>query len=360
MTRRNFMKSMAAAGATTAILPEALAKLPRQNNPSDGNDSPRSGEFYFVHLTDPHVRQKRKGDEGFRKCLNSIKTIHPPVDFVLTGGDLVFDGCYTPKEEYLRTLDIFKNLCDESGLKFHHGLGNHDPLGWSIRRKLPVTDPDIGEALIVKKMEMPSNYYSFDHKGWHFVVLDSACKVDTPEGPTQSAKLGKEQLDWLGHDLGKNHGKPIIAVIHVAAFCAWGEISGDPDYNPIKAGMIIQDNKELRLMLERHQVKALLQGHSHIAEEYNYKDVWYITTPSAGACWWAGEWLGFKPGYTLFHCNGNQLNWKRLTYPLEYHLEPEDDLERKLTAEYEATVKEQKRLAELEIKSAAPENIQVP
>jgi hypothetical protein len=49
-----------------------------------------------------------------------------------------------------------------------------------------------------------------------------------------------------------------------------------------------------------------------------------------------------------------------LTYPLEYHLEPEDDLERKLTADYEAAVQEQKRLAELEIKSAAPENIRSP
>jgi len=359
MTRRTFMKNMAAAGALSATMAETLAAAPGKIKPLQKEKGSPSEEFYFVHLTDPHVRKKRRGDEGFRKCLSSIKALKPSVDFVLTGGDLVFDGSYTPKEEYLNTLDIFKNLCDESRLSFHHCLGNHDPLGWSSRRKLPVTDPDIGKELILQKMEMPHPYYSFDHKGWHFVVLDSAFRVDTPQGPSQSAKLGKEQTDWLAHDLGAHKDQPTIAVIHVAAFCAWGEITGDPEYNPIKSGMVIQDNKELRLILERHKVKALLQGHSHIGEEYSYKDVWYITTPGAGACWWAGEWLGFKPGYTLLHCKGTQLSWKQLTYPLEYHLEPEDDLERKLNAEYEASLKEQQHLLETEEASPVPQSVPV-
>ncbi len=345
INRREFIIRGAAAtlAGTTAFSLLSAAKprtSPMKTKPSD---------FSFIHLTDIHVRYKRKGDVGYQKCISTIKELKQKPDLAIMGGDLAFDGNYTDKAEFIRSIELYKTISDEMGIPYYNCLGNHDHLGYSSRRKCAPDDPEIGKKCIMDRLGMKDSYYSFDHKGWHFVILDSAYPIETPTGPSQAVKLGKEQLEWLAYDLGAHHGMPTVACIHVAAFCEIGTHNGDKEFNPIKSGMVIEDTRELQKILERHKVKALLQGHGHMTEEYGFNGVWYITTQSAGACWWAGEWLGFKPGYTVFHCHGDQLTWDRVTYELDYYLEPEDDLERKLTAQYKESLKEQAELLQKEI-----------
>jgi hypothetical protein len=112
--------------------------------------------------------------------------------------------------------------------------------------------------------------------------------------------------------------------------------------------MVLWDTKELRTVLERHKVKALLQGHSHTIEEYRFNDVWYLTSAAASGSWWAGSWVGSEAGYTVFTCSGDGLAWEHRTFPWEPRLEEKDELERKKIAEQEAERAEQRRLLELE------------
>jgi 3',5'-cyclic-AMP phosphodiesterase len=342
VTRREVVGGLLAAGAAAAM-PRPLRGQPTANEPS-GAATP----FTFVHLTDMHVTRKRWGDKGYRKCIETVRELKPKPAFALMGGDLAFDGNYSPKADFEENIRLYKEISDGMGIPYYHCMGNHDALGWSSRRKIPVDDPEIGKKMIMDRLKWERSYYSFDYGGWHFVVLDSIHPIEGEDGPTYEPRIGAEQLEWLGRNLGRATGKPTVALTHIAAFCNRGQITGVPDYRAMDGHMVIWDTKELRTVLERHQVKALLQGHSHTIEEYRFNGVWYLTSAAVSGSWWAGDWVGSPPGYTVFRCDGDKLTWEHVTFPWEPHLEESDTLERKRIAESEAFRGEQRRLLEKE------------
>lgn len=313
---------------------------------------PKTSEraFTFLHMTDMHVRRKRKGDEGYRACIASVQAMIEQPAFALMGGDLAFDGLYNEKDEFADQLALYKEISDSMGVPYYNCLGNHDVLGWSPRRKVAIDDPDFGKKMAMDRLGMTKSYYSFDHKGWHFAILDSIHPVDNSGSPEYEARIGEEQLTWLAKDLGAASAKGLqsVCVTHIAAFHNGGTINGDLDAKAMGPGMVLRDSKDLRLILERHKARALLQGHSHMTEDFTFNDVHYLTSPAVSAAWWAGNWMGFEPGYTIFRVNDDHLTWKRVTFPWVAQLEPNDTKERERAAEYEARVAEQNRLRDLE------------
>jgi 3',5'-cyclic-AMP phosphodiesterase len=339
--RRSFVKKLAGAAGLTIL------------NPAIGlsKNTLAADSFSFIHLTDMHVRRKRQGHVGYQACIADVNKNYGSADFVLMGGDLAFDGNYTAKEEFIDQIDLYKTVSDELKMPYYNSIGNHDVLGWSSRRKVAVDDPDLGKKLIMDKLKMVSSYYSFNHKGWHFVVLDSIHPIEADHGISYKARLGEAQLEWLRYDLGKNAGMPTVVMTHIAAFCHLGQMNGDPKFNPF-GHMVIEDTVAFRTIIERHNVKAVLQGHSHVPEDFFYNGIWYITSQSVSAAWWGGNWKGFMPGYSVFTTDGDKLRWQRKNYDWQHHLEPEDTLERQRIAEREAFEKQQADLREQEVKAA--------
>lgn len=334
--RRSFIKRLTLAGASFGIL------KPTPNFA----DSKKEG-FSFLHLTDMHVRRKRQGHKGYEACIQSVNKNHKTSDFVLMGGDLSFDGNYTAKEEFIDQLDLYKNISDQLKMPYYNSIGNHDVLGWNSRRKVSVDDPDIGKKLIMDKLQMNRSYYSFNHKGWHFVIMDSIHPVQAEHGPSYKAAFGDEQLEWLRYDLGASYKMPTVIMTHIAAFCHITQMNGDAKSNPL-GNMVVEDTLKFRHIIERHNVKAVLQGHSHVPEDYFYNGVWYITSQSVSAAWWGGNWKGYKPGFTVLHADGNKLRWERQDFAWEHQLEPEDTLERERIAQLEEFEKKQAMLLEEE------------
>jgi Icc protein len=347
ISRREFVGG-ALAAAAAALLPgqSRAGRPPGTADVPNAQDGP--AEFTFVHLSDMHVTPKRWGDKGYRKCIESVRELEPRPAFALMGGDLAFDGLYTPKADFEEQIRLYKEISAGLGIPYYNCMGNHDVLGWSSRRKVPLGDPELGKKMIMDRLEWNKSYYSFDFGGWHFVVLDSIYPTQAEHGPSYEPRIGREQLEWLAYDLGAAGNRPKIAVTHIAAFCNIGQINGDPSRKAMDGSMVLWDNKELRHILERHQVKALLQGHSHRIEEYRLDGVWYLTSAAVSGAWWAGNWVGSAPGYTVFRCRGDQLSWTHHVFPWEPHLQPEDDLERTKIAEQEAFEEEQRRLLERE------------
>ena len=306
-------------------------------------------KFRIAHVTDQHVTTRRKGHLGYEKCIQSINELSNKPDFVLMGGDMVFDGLYTELDVYQESIELYKKISDTLEMPYYHCIGNHDVLGLSSRRKVAPDHPEIGRAYIMNRLGMSRDYYSFNHNGWHFVVLNAIYEKEGSSGPAYDARIGEKQLDWLRFDLGKHKDMPTIAVSHLAAFSHKGQIRQDFDMKAM-SGIVLQDNKQLREVLERHSVRALLQGHTHVSENFQYNDVWYITSQSVSAAWWGGNWLGFEPGYTVLELGERDIiRWYAKEYEWEHQLEPEDTLERERILEQKKFEAEQNRLYSQEI-----------
>jgi 3',5'-cyclic-AMP phosphodiesterase len=334
MDRRTFVKGLAAGMGGLGAFGVARAAASREE-PLE--------EFTFVHLTDMHVRRARKGHIGYETCIRHINALRPLPKFVLMGGDGPFDGLYTPKEEFEDQIELFRSISAQLKMPFYHCIGNHDALGLSSRRKVAPDDPDIGKRFIMERLGMERSYYSFDAFGWHFVVLDSIDPIDSSHGPSYVPRIDEQQLEWLRFDLGAHAGKPTVAVSHIPAFSQLGQIRGDAGM-PSVHDRVLHNGRDLRLILERHQVRALLQGHIHKTEDFYFNGVWYLSSPAVSAAWWGGNWRGFKPGYTLFTARNGTLSWERMEFDWEHHLEAEDDLERVRIREHEEFLAEQQRL----------------
>ncbi len=293
------------------------------------SSSKESNEEHFsiVHLTDSHVTSKRQGAKGYQKCIESINNLSIKPELVLMGGDMVFDGLYTEMEDYEEQISLFREISSELNMPYYPCLGNHDVLGLSSRRKVPSNHSGIGKKFIMDALGMDADYYSFNHKGWHFVVLNSIHEIEAEHGPAYEQRIGEEQLDWLRHDLGKHKGIPTIVVSHYAAFNHMGQINADQELKSMNH-LVLKDNRDLRFILERHGVKALLQGHTHMSEDFRFNNVWYITSQSASAAWWGGNWLGFEPGYTVLTLGEKDIiSWEAVVYDWEHKLDPNDTLE---------------------------------
>lgn len=344
INRREFIGTAAAIGAGALLGSEPRPTLAAQA----GAPATQPAAFSFVHLTDMHVTAKRHGHEGYRACVADVRRLAQRPAFALIGGDMAFDGLYTPKAEFEEQTRLYKEVTAELGLPTYPCMGNHDVLGWSARRKVATNDPDLGKKLIMERLAWEKPYYSFDHHGWHFAILDSIYPTQTDDGPGYEPRIGPEQLEWLAYDLGAAGDKPKVCMTHIAAFCAMAQYNGDPQRKALDGSMVLQDTKPLREVLERHGVKALLQGHSHKIEQYNFRGVWYLTSAAVSGAWWAGDWIGEAPGYTLLHCRGDELTWEHRRFAWEPQLEPNDTLERQKLEEWHAYEAEQRALRERE------------
>ena len=296
LDRRKFLTTLAATGAAMAF--PTLS--------SGSQTSP--GSFDFVFFTDTHIQPELDAAHGCDMCFRKIASTNP--EFAIMGGDHVFDAFGVNAARAGLVYDLYNRTEQLIGVPLHHAIGNHDVFGVLKSSGVAPTDPAYGKKMYQDRMGR--TYYSFDHKGYHFVILDSI----QPTGDRMwEARVDDDQLHWLRDDLKLLAAStPVIAVIHcpmVTAFATYAHVVAEGrKYNT----MTVTNALEVLEIFEDANVLAVLQGHTHVNEVVAYKNTQYITSGAVCGNWWHGARLGTPEGFTVVSLREGKITTRYETY----------------------------------------------
>lgn len=180
INRRDFMKLSAVGGG--AVFLSGLTQLSQAAAGGSSVATPYD-DFYFVQLSDTHWGYQGPANpeskNTLRKAVATVNGLELQPDFIIFTGDLTHTTD-DPKERRKR-LTEFRDIASELKVKNVRFIpGEHD------------ASLDNGAAY---KEFFGDTYYSFDHKGVHFVTLDN---VSDP-----GASIGAAQMEWLAADLAR-------------------------------------------------------------------------------------------------------------------------------------------------------------
>src|SRR5258707_710777 len=183
LNRRTFLKI---AGFGGVVFASGLAR-------GAGGYAAAADEFFFVQLSDTHWGFQGAPNPEATKTLPmavaAVNALDPQPDFIVFTGDLTHTTDDPPERR--KRLGEFKEIVSKLNVKTVRFMpGEHD------------ASLDRGAAF---KEFFGDTFYSFDHKGVHFVVIDN---VSDP-----GAAIGDAQLAWIKADLAKQSKEQPIVVL---------------------------------------------------------------------------------------------------------------------------------------------------
>jgi 3',5'-cyclic-AMP phosphodiesterase len=300
--RRNVLKTLAATAAV-AVLPRA------RWFDAVGGESKPAGSFDFVFFTDTHIQPELDAAHGCAMAFAKIEAAKP--DFAICGGDLVYDALEVGRPRADLLFDLYQRAEDSLNVPLHHTIGNHDLFGILTKSGVAPTDPGYGKKMYEDRVGAHT-YYSFDHKGYHFIVLDSI--RPTPDRFWEG-RIDEAQLHWLSEDLSRiEPHAPVVVITHVPLITGYLAYGPKPDGTPRYDTVSVANSSEVIALFEGRNILAVLQGHLHINELVNYKNCQYVCCGAVCGNWWHGPRLAFPEGYTVVSLRDGRISWRYETY----------------------------------------------
>lgn len=241
LSRREFLKRVALAGAAAAFAPDSYAGLFGKSR--DKNT--------FVFFSDPHVAADaalKQGDvnmaDNLAACVRELAAWPVKPAAVIVNGDLAFKaGLAGDYATFGKLIEPVRAIAP-----MYLTLGNHDQ-----RENFWTAFPHDAMKLKSVPQKQVAVFFS-DRADWF--LLDSLDISNTGPG-----EYGAAQLDWLDRELAARPGKPAILVGH-HNLAAPG------------ANAALKDTAALVEIFNRHrQVKAYVYGHTHN---------WHVETHASG------------------------------------------------------------------------------
>jgi len=189
--------------------------------------------FSFVQLSDAHVGFNGPpdplGTKAFERAVDMINGLPQRPDLVLFTGDLTHDS--EEKDVHAQRMKQFLEISKRINVPLiKYVPGEHD----AGLDKGSMYHDFLGES-----------YYSFDHRGIHFIALDNVSRAK-PE-------IGPEQLAWLKKDLDRfPKTAPIVVFTHRPLF----------DLKP-EWEWFTSDGDDVMNLLAPYQNVTVLYGHIH-------------------------------------------------------------------------------------------------
>src|SRR6201992_1525697 len=215
--RRNFLGCMAWAG--TGLLWSMVGGIPTSRLLAQGTKHASAGkteDFSFVQISDSHIGFNKGANPDvtgtLSKAIDRINTPHgiKAPDFMIHTGDITQNSKaaeFDTAAQVLRSAKVSEVF---------YVPGEHD---YSL---------DDGEIYKQRygKGTIGTGWYSYNHKGVHFVGLNNCVQVDG------MGNLGAAQLAWLKSDLaGLSSSTPIVVFAHLPLWMiyekwGWGTADG--------------------------------------------------------------------------------------------------------------------------------------
>jgi len=210
----------------------------------------------FAFLSDFHLQENPESafydlncDETLKGVISQIQK--DSVDFVICGGDLAHDP--TTPSPYQR----LRSLMEQSGLKAHYILGNHDRIDPFLE-----VYPELDAHRHENKL-----YYTQEMDKYLFIFLDTTLPNSA------KGEIGKEQLDWLQDQLSSNPKVPKVICLH-HPIIPTGVKRMDIKYPLLDA------DKLLNIVLAAKNIKTIVFGHQHCATDNFINGIRILGSPS--------------------------------------------------------------------------------
>ncbi len=228
--RRGFLRCMAWAG--TGVVWTMAGGVP--SSKLLGATTKPEG-FQFVQISDSHIGFNKPANSDVNATLqiaiDKINTLEKSPDFLIHTGDLTHSA--KPGE-----FDTLSQLMQGARTKQMFSVpGEHDNAA------------DDGKEYLARygKDTKGTGWYSFDHKGVHFVGLVNSAAL---EG---MGKLGGDQLAWMKNDLAHHSAStPVVVFAHLPLWTVY------PEW-----GWGTADSEEALAYLKRFGSVTVLNGHIH-------------------------------------------------------------------------------------------------
>lgn len=315
MNRRSFIQKAGALalGAAAGLSAPVSASAAIAPKPA------RKRLFRAAQLTDIHVAGENRAPEGMAAAIRHAQAEKP--DLLLFTGDCIGDALWTPKEQVLKQWDIWQQvIAAEVKTPAYYCIGNHDIYGWN-QHNVPgiADDPDFGKGLVMQRLGLKHRYYSFDHGGWHFVVLDSMERNQAVE-QGYIARLDDAQFAWLAADLAATPAAtPVCVLSHIPILSTAVLLDGSNENTGtwvVPGSWVHIDARRIKDLFKQHpNVKIGLSGHLHMEDDCTYLGVRYLCNGAVCGGWWKGKHQEFGPAYALldFYDDGS-VDHQMVTY----------------------------------------------
>jgi len=240
-------------------LPDLLSQMGheeervRVQNRDDSAPEDREPLLCVGLLTDSHYADRTYGN---RYCHDSLVKLRACVsafndrqlELAIHLGDAV-DGSADRDTEVGYLEEIGGAYAAFRGQR-HMVLGNHDL-------------ESLTKEEFLKHCGVPhaATHYSFDHKGFHWVVLDSNCHEDGSDLsrgdlPWDTTWIAPVQIAWLDRDLAAARDRPTVV-------CCHGNLD-DRLWQGVLDPHVVRNAAEVRAVLERAgNVLMVISGHYH-------------------------------------------------------------------------------------------------
>jgi len=270
-------------------------------------DKKDKDSFGMAFLTDIHLQPEENAVQGFTQALDTVNMLNP--DFILTGGDLIMDALTQSYGRADSLYNLYLEIIKRAKSPVYNTMGNHEIYGIYKSSGADPANPEYGEKMFEKRLG--HSYYSFEHKGWKFMIINSI--EDTKKGK-YVGQVDTGQISWIKSELKKTDPHtPIVLSTHIPFITAYTQ-KYDGSTLPNDSSLVVFNSKEVIGLFNGYNLKLVLQGHLHTVEDIYIDGIHFITCGAVSGGWWKGPNQGFEEGFMYITFKANDFRWGYVDY----------------------------------------------